>query len=163
MNQTITSDFIKKLTELFASHLISLIYTKVPHALYIDRPNFGSELIQDSEYFRQMARELILDHLAEPAAHTVISISVKAQKLAFYTQDQWERHPFFDCSNITYLHYQFETHLVTLAIRWIIPTIPVISIASYLPYYRQHPACQIGVQPYFRYSISDLDWAYPCD
>ena len=117
MNQTITSDFIKKLTELFASHLISLIYTKVPHALYIDRPCFGSELIQDSEYFRQMAKELILDHLAEPAAHTVISISVKAQKLAFYTQDQWEQHPFFDCSNITYLHYQFETHLVTLAIR----------------------------------------------
>lgn len=49
MNQTITSDFVKKLTKLFASHLISLIYTKVPHALYIDRPNFGSELIQDSE------------------------------------------------------------------------------------------------------------------
>jgi uroporphyrinogen-III decarboxylase len=117
MKPTITSDFIKKLTELFASHLISLIYTKVPHALYIDRPNFGSELIQESEYFQQMARELILDHLAEPGAHTVISISVKAQKLVFYTQDQWERHPFSNCFNITYSHYQFETHLVTLAIR----------------------------------------------
>lgn len=117
MTHIIHSDFVKKLIELFASHLISLIYTKVPHALYIDRPNFGSELIQESEYFQQMAKELILDHLAEPGAHTVISISVKAQKLAFYTQDQWEQHPFFDCSNITYLHYQFETHLVTLAIR----------------------------------------------
>lgn len=117
MKQTITSDFIKKLTELFASHLISLIYTKVPNALYIDRPNFGSELIQDSDYFKQKSKELILDHLAEPAAHTVIAIQVKAQKLVFYTQDEWERHPFFDCSNITYLHYKFETHLVTLAIR----------------------------------------------
>ena len=117
MAQTITSNFVKKLTELFASHLIDLIYTKVPHALYIDRPNFGSELIQDSEYFQQMARELILDHLAEPIAHTVIYIRVKAAKLEFYTQDQWEHHPFFDCSDITYLHYQIEKHLVTLAIR----------------------------------------------
>jgi hypothetical protein len=117
MNQTITSDFIRKLTELFASHLITLIYTKVLKALYIDRPNFGSELIQDSEYFRQMAKELILDHLAEPIAHTVIHIQVKAQKLTFYTQDQWEHHPFSNCSNITYLYYQMEHHLVTLAIR----------------------------------------------
>ena len=117
MNQTITSDFIRKLTELFASQLITLIYTLVPKFLYIDRPNFGSELIQDSEYFQQMAKELILDHLAEPIAHTVIHIQVKAQKLTFYTQDQWEHHPFSNCSNITYLYYHIETHIVTLAIQ----------------------------------------------
>ena len=116
MNQTINLDFINELTELFASHIIKLIYTKVPHKLYIDNPNFGSELIQDSEYFKQKTKELILDHLAEPAAHTVISISVKAQKLSFYTQEQWEQNSLSDCSNITYLHYHIEAHLVTLAI-----------------------------------------------
>ena len=116
MNKTISLDFINELTELFASHIIKLIYTKVPHKLYIDNPNFGSELIQDSEYFKQKTKELILDHLAEPAAHTVISISVKSYKLSFYTQEEWEQNSLSDCSNITYLHYHIEAHLVTLAI-----------------------------------------------
>lgn len=116
MKPTITSNFLRDLINLFASHLIDLIYTKVHQALYIDEPYIGSTLIQDSEFFKKQVKELILDHLAEPAAHTIIYINNRKQKLTFYTQEEWENHALFDCSNISYLNYQCETHLVTLAI-----------------------------------------------
>lgn len=114
----IKSDFLTQIIYMVTNYFIDLIYTKVPHQLYIDNPTLGSELIQDSSTFRKMIKEHILDHIGEFDQYegTVIYINTKTNKVEFYSDDAWTEHPFFDCSNITLWNYNFRYHNVTLAI-----------------------------------------------
>ena len=112
----ISSDFVKKLTDLFIAHLVELIYSKVPHALYIESPDHKMELIQDSEFFKTWIRNHVLNRLAHPTGHTILYIEVDSDLLIPFTQDQWESDMLDEDEEYTYLNYQFESHLLTLAI-----------------------------------------------